>query len=60
MVKFITFKRVLLIFWMDAVVEFFMVVRRNCSRKLWYCGMEQQEKVYDVEDFVFAYRRRKD
>lgn len=24
------------------------------------CGMEQQEKVYDVEDFVFAYRRRKD
>jgi len=49
-----------LTFRLDAVVEFFMVVQGNCSKKLWYCGMEQQEKVYNVEDFVFAYRRRKD
>ncbi len=45
-------------FRLDAVVEFFMVVQRNCSEKLWYGAAGK--KVYDVEDFVFAYRRRKD
>ena len=38
------FKGFFLIFGMDAVVEFFMVVQGNCSKKLWYCGMEQREK----------------